>query len=230
MYIIVAIYPNDKPSDNARTQTTYYNTLQERSSSSMDWNNVNTATLYVLGQGTNFKEFGEYGTYNADTKTWSDTKVTPNHAISRILTSYTTNDGTQTLTSGTYVDYILVVNYAGDESGKFKVEAVVPEGMEPVYVRYFWIPNGLRSGNNAPAMPEISSDELGTGNWTDIGLKNTAIDNATYQGSAYAYYDSESRRIIFMADNLQKGTPGQIDTNDLQVQVVMRVTNSDNII
>ena len=79
-------------------------------------------------------------------------------------------------------------------------------------------------------MPEISSDELGTGNWTDIGLKNTAIDNATYQGSAYAYYDSESRRIIFMADNLQKGTPGQIDTNDLQVQVVMRVTNPDNII
>jgi hypothetical protein len=143
MYIIVAIYPNDKPSDNARTQTTYYNTLQERSSSSMDWNNVNTATLYVLGQGTNFKEFGEYGTYNADTKTWSDTKVTPNHAISRILTSYTTNDGTQTLTSGTYVDYILVINYAGDESGKFKVEDVVPEGMEPVYVRYFWIPNGL---------------------------------------------------------------------------------------
>ena len=78
-------------------------------------------------------------------------------------------------------------------------------------------------------MPEISSDELGTGNWTDIGLKNTAIDNATYQGSAYAYYDSESRRIIFMADNLQKGTAGQIDTKDLQVQVVMRVTNSDNI-
>ncbi|WP_108774635.1 hypothetical protein [Lactimicrobium massiliense] len=230
MYIIVAIYPNDKPSDNARTQTTYYNTLQERSNSNMGWNDVNTATLYVLGQGTNFKEFGEYGTYNADTKKWSDTQIAPNHAISRILTSYNTNEGTQTLTSGTYVDYILVVNYAGDESGKFKVEAVVPEGMEPVYVRYFWIPNGLRSGNNAPAMPEISSDELGTGNWTDIGLKNTAIDNATYQGSAYAYYDSESRRIIFMADNLQKGTPGQIDTNDLQVQVVMRVTNSDNII
>ena len=229
MYIIVAIYPNNKPSDNARTQTTYYNTLQERSSSSMDWNNVNTATLYVLGQGTNFKEFGEYGTYNADTKKWSDTQVAKDHDINRILTSYNTNEGTQTLTSGTYVDYILVVNYAGDESGKFKVEDVVPEGMEPVYVRYFWIPNGLRIGNNAPAMPEISSDELGTGNWTDIGLKNTAIDKANYQASAYAYYDSATRKIIFMADNLQKGTAGQIDTKDLQVQVVMRVTNSDNI-
>lgn len=230
MYIILVTYPNSKPSDDARKQTTYINKLQERSNSKLGWNDINSATLYVLGQGTNFKEFGEYGTYNAATKTWSDTKVAPNHAISRILTSYTTNDGTQTLTSGTYVDYILAINYAGDESGKFKVEDVVPEGMEPVYVRYFWIPNGLRSGNNAPAMPEISSDELGTGNWTDIGLKNTAIDNATYQGSAYAYYDSESRRIIFMADNLQKGTPGQIDTNDLQVQVVMRVTNPDNII
>lgn len=86
MYIIVAIYPNDKPSDNARKQTTYYNTLQERSNSNMGWNDVNTATLYVLGQGTNFKEFGEYGTYNADTNTWSDTEVAENHGIRRILT------------------------------------------------------------------------------------------------------------------------------------------------
>lgn len=232
MYIILATYPNSKPSDvDARKQTAYINQLQEKSNSTIsNWNDVNTATLYVLGQGTNFKEFGEYGTYNADTKTWSDTKVADkNHKIERILPSYNTNEGAQTLTSGTYVDYILAINYAGDESGKFKVEDVVPEGMEPVYVRYFWIPNGLRSGNNAPAMPEISSDELGTGNWTDIGLKNTAIDNARFQRSAYAYYDSESRRIVFMADNLQKGTPGQIDTKDLQVQVVMRVTNSDNI-
>ncbi|MEE8808324.1 MAG: prealbumin-like fold domain-containing protein [Lactimicrobium sp.] len=231
MYIIVAIYPNNKPSDNARTQTTYYNILQERSNSTLGWNDVNTATLYVLGQGTNFKEFGEYGTYNADTKTWSDTQVAPNHAIDRILTSYNTNEGTQTLTSGTYVDYILAINYAGDESGKFKVEDVVPEGMEPVYVRYFWIPDGLRSATNAPTMPEISTDDLGTGNWTDIGVKNTTIDgkNVNFQGSAYAYYDSESRKIVFMADNLQKGTPGQIDKKDLQVQVVMRVTNSDNI-
>lgn len=231
MYIILATYPNKKPDANARKQTAYINQLQEKSNSTIsNWNDVNTATLYVLGQGTNFKEFGEYGTYNADTNTWSDTQVADkNHDIRRILTPYNTNEGAQTLTSGTYVDYILAINYAGDESGKFKVEDVVPEGMEPVYVRYFWIPNGLRNAANAPAMPEISSDELGTGNWTDIGLKNTEIDNATYQGSAYAYYDSESRRIIFMADNLQKGAAGQVDTKDLQVQVVMRVTNSDNI-
>lgn len=231
MYIILATYPNKKPDANARKQTAYINQLQEKSNSTIsNWNDVNTATLYVLGQGTNFKEFGEYGTYNADTNTWSDTQVADkNHEIKRILTPYNTNEGAQTLTSGTYVDYILAINYAGDESGKFKVEDVVPEGMEPVYVRYFWIPDGLRSAANAPTMPEISSDELGTGSWTDIGLKNTEIDNATYQGSAYAYYDSESRKIVFMADNLQKGTPGQIDKKDLQVQVVMRVTNSDNI-
>ncbi|MGN0363845.1 MAG: prealbumin-like fold domain-containing protein [Bilifractor sp.] len=229
MYIVLLTEPSNKPSTDARTQTTFNNALQERSNSTMKYNKVNTATIYTLGQGTNFKEFGEYGTYDAATGNWSDREVAKYHNINRILKTYSNSNGAQTLSSGTYVDYILVVNYAGDESGTFKVEDVVPDGMEPVYVRYFWIPEGIRSNENAPTMPALDSKALGSGDWTDIGLKDTAIDNINYKNSAYAYYDASSRRIVFQAGNLKKGTIGQIDKKDLQVQIVMRVTDSSTI-
>ncbi len=230
MYVVLMTEPSAKPNSDARTQTVFNNSLQERSNSSMTHNTVNTATIYSLGQGTNFKEFGEYGTYNASTKTWSDVLTKDqNHRISRILTSYTTASGQETLESGTYVDYLLAVNYAGDESGTLKVEDVVPDGMEPVYVRYFWIPQGLRSAANTPTMPELDSGTLGAGSWSDIGVKNTAIDNGGYTGTASAYYDKSGGKIIFHVGNLQKGTAGQIDQKDLQIQIVMRVTDPETI-
>jgi hypothetical protein len=230
MYIVLMTEPSSKPSSDARTQTTFNNALEERSNSSMTYNSVNTATIYLLGQGTNFKEFGEYGTYDASTNTWSDVlNSDSNHPISRILPSYTMANGKETLSSGTYVDYTLVVNYAGDESGTLKVEDVVPDGMEPVYVRYFWIPEGLRSEANAPTMPELDSDTLGSGSWSDIGVKNTAIYNGTYAGTACAYYDKSNGKVVFQVGNLEKGTAGQVDQKDLQVQVVMRVTDPETI-
>lgn len=226
MYIILMTVPN-KPWD-VRTQKIFNNKLQEHSSADNKWQDVNTASLTALGSGTNFKEVGEYGSYDSTTGSWTydTTKYSSNNPAKKILSSYDFGSGTESLQSGTYIDYRLIVNYAGDESGSFRVEDVVPDGMEPVYVRYFWIPKEIRNSDNAPTMPAI--ENLPAGEWTDIGLKTASLDNASgTKYSAFAYYDKASHRIIYDVGNLKKGS---LDKQDLQVQIVMRVTDAETLL
>ncbi len=218
-----------------RKLKTYNNYLQERSNSSMDFNNVNTASFSALGEGTNFKEVGELGTYVAGNSgapgTWSNVTSFPeknsNNPSIKIINPYDTGSGTVSLSSGTYIDYRLVVNYAGDEEGTFRVEDLVPEGMEPVYVRYFWISKEMiDSPDLAPIMPEITN--LPKGDWSEIGLKNTRIDGRyPVEKSAYAYYDKNQHKVLYEVSNLHKGDG---DKRNLQVQIVMRVTDKNALI
>lgn len=225
LYIILTTAPN--ASWGARDITSFQNQLFERSSSSQGWMPANTDTLSVLGEGTNFKELGSYGAYDSTTKTWSyvpQTMITNNNPKVKILTSYQSGGSTVSLPSGTYAEYRLVVNYGGDEQGSFRVEDIVPNGMEPVYIRCFWIPNNTMRTDptQTPTMPEIT--DLG-GDWTDIGQKNTKIDGKfDYKFDAYAYYSAENHKILFDVGNLHKGTKDQAD---IQVQVVMRVTDPE---
>lgn len=225
LYIILTTAPN--ASWGARKIESFQNQLYEGSSSSQRWMLANTDTLSVLGEGTNFKELGSYGAYDSTTKTWSyvpQTMITNNNPKVKILTSYQSGGSTVSLPSGTYAEYRLVVNYGGNEQGSFRVEDIVPGGMEPVYIRCFWIPdNTMRTDpTQTPTMPEIT--DLG-GDWTDIGQKNTKIDGKDdYRFDAYAYYSAESHKILFDVGNLHKGT---MDQADIQVQVVMRVTDPE---
>jgi len=226
LYIILTTAPN--ASWGARDITSFQNELYERSSSSQSWMLANTDTLSVLGEGTNFKELGSYGAYDNTTGTWSyvpQTMITSgNNPKDKILTSYQSGGSTVSLSSGTYAEYRLVVNYGGDEQGSFRVEDVVPDGMEPVYIRCFWIPNNTMRTDptQTPTMPEIT--DLG-GDWTDIGQKNTKIDGRIdYRFDAYAYYSAKNHQILFDVGNLHKGTK---DSADIQVQVVMRVTDPE---
>lgn len=225
LYIILTTAPN--ASWGARDIASFQNQLFERSSSSQGWMPANTDTLSVLGEGTNFKELGSYGAYDSTTKTWSyvpQTMITNNNPKVKILTSYQSGGSTVSLPSGTYAEYRLVVNYGGDEQGSFRVEDIVPDGMEPVYIRCFWIPNNTMRTDltQTPTMPEIT--DLG-GDWTDIGQKNTKIDGKfDYKFDAYAYYSAEKHKILFDVGNLHKGTKDQAD---IQVQVVMRVTDPE---
>ena len=225
MYIILMTMPNSKW--DGRTIKNFNNSLQERSSQSNTWQDVNTASLSALGVGTNFKEVGEYGNYDSASQSWNSYKeiMQGNNPANKILKSYTLGSGAESLKSGTYIDYRLLVNYAGDEAGSFRVEDVVPEGMEPVYVRYFWTPGNIRTLEKAPTVPEI--EDLPSGDWKDIGLKNAPLDNAPdTRYNAYAYYDKSAHRILYDVGNLEKGSK---DTQDLQVQIVMRVTDPETL-
>ncbi|MGN1388162.1 MAG: hypothetical protein ACI4WR_00780, partial [Bulleidia sp.] len=176
LYIIVRTEPATGAfnTSKARPTATFSNSLSMRNSSNESYTSVNSASLYIARDGTNFKEVGEFGNYDADSKTWPDvTQVSSeNDPSAKILSSWTAADGsTHSLSSGTYIDYRLVVNYAGNEEGTLRLEDVVPEGMEPVYVRYFWMSRNFWASDvaNKPSVqPEIIPiTDLGD-NWVDI--------------------------------------------------------------
>lgn len=237
MYIILMTSPGANVKLTQRDHPIFSNTLWERSNRNISYNKVNEANLMALGEGTNFKEVGEFGNYVAgdpgSKSIWSDVKQISdgNDPSIKIINPYNTGDGLVSLSSGTYIDYRLVVNYAGDEEGTFRVEDLVPNGMEPVYVRYFFLNRDLiyTTPELAPTMPEITN--LPGGDWADIGLKNTLTDGRyKTQKTAFAYYDKNQNKIIYDVSNLHKGAFGTVDTRDLQVQIVMRVTDKNALI
>lgn len=234
LYIIVRSEPKKgvfAQSRDPRHTVTFSNSLSMRNSSSAAYTSVNTATMKVAENGSNFKEVADYGSYSAATKSWSNvTQVMGgNDPANRILTSWTTADGTASLVSGTYIDYRLIVNYAGNEEGTLRVEDLVPTGMEPVYVRYFWT-NPKQNADTRPEMSPISS--LPDGNWKEIGVKNGALNGGAsgITKSAYAYYDASTGKVIFDVTNLHRDLTGAVDTMDIQVQIVMRVTDPDALL
>ena len=246
LYIIVRTEPkaNVFPS-GTRSTATFTNALSMRNSTNESYTPVNSADLYIAKNGTNFKEFGEWGTYTASSDgtsgEWSNVPEesikSGNNPANKILSSWTAADGsTKHLSSGTYIDYRLVVNYAGDEEGMLRLEDVVPKGMEPVYVRYFWTSKYFWSDHKGDTsiQPEIVPiTDLGD-NWSDIGVKNAALDggagnpsNGNLSKSAYGYYDSASRKILIDVSNLTRDTNNKVSTRDIQVQIVMRITDPE---
>lgn len=238
LYIVLASAPT-VTWDN-RTIMTFQNDLFS-SDGSKDELRINPATISSLRQGSNFKEFGESGTY--DGNTWSNVLQQTekgNEPGNKILTAYTTGSAEQNLQPGTYIDYRLVVNYAGDMEGTYQVEDLLPAGTEAVYVRDFWIPNGDPNNsynirNNDSLRPK--TDELIlSDDWIDIGLKNAPFDgaknstNSYDRDSVYAYYNKTENKIKIEVFNLHKNKEGLADNNsadkrDIQLQVVLCVTD-----
>ncbi|MSS58240.1 Cna B-type domain-containing protein [Erysipelotrichaceae bacterium Oil+RF-744-GAM-WT-6] len=243
LYIIVRTEPNANAfsTTQARPAATFINSLSMRNSSNESFTSVNSASMKIAQDGTNFKEVGEFGNYDASSKTWSGvTQVSGgNKPSDKILLSWATADGsTQYLSSGTYVDYRLVVNYAGNEEGTLRLEDVVPEGMEPVYVRYFWTAKYFWSTkkDDPSLQPEIAPITNLGDNWVDIGVKNAALDGnagaataGNLRKSAYGYYDSSTRTIKIEVSNLSRDTDSEdsVGTRDIQIQIVMRVTDPE---
>ena len=238
LYIIVRSEPKANVfanSSDARHTVTFSNSLSMRNSSNAQFTTVNQDSMKVTEKGTNLKEVADYGSYSKSTNgtgTWTNVNqvMSGNAPGDRILSTWATADGkTSELTSGTYVDYRLIVNYAGNEEGTLRVEDVVPAGMEPVYVRYFWT-NPNQSADTRPEMSPISS--LPDGNWKEIGVKNGALNGGAsgITKSAYAYYDASTGKVIFDVTNLHRDLTGAVDTMDIQVQIVMRVTDPDALL
>lgn len=246
LYIVLATAPEVTGTNkdgsakwNPRTISTFKNQLFSENGSSKAL--ISEDTISSLRQGSNFKEFGESGTY--DGNTWSNVLQQTdkgNEPGKKILTAYTTGSAEQKLQPGTYIDYRLVVNYAGDMEGTYQVEDSLPAGTEAVYVRDFWIPNGNATNpnnirNNDSLRPK--TDELVlSDDWIDIGLKNAPFDGATNstndydKDSVYAYYNKSDNKIKIEISNLHKNSDEVAETDiadkrDIQLRVVLRVTD-----
>lgn len=198
------------------------NKLLVKESGLNEFVDTDSATLSTISGGTNFKE-----ARSAAVRDESGSWTVKNGQLSHFLRDRISEPGL-------YTEWRVKVNYASDEKGRVQVTDHIPEGMEPVYVRFFWIETGSSYGTIAdpPTMPEL---DLGSG-WTEIGLKNAPMDGgaASYRMDATAYYNSQTRELRFDVANLKNkaaeagvNAEAALDHYSLEVQIVTRVTDTE---
>ena len=212
IYIILRTEPSGAL--NGRDARTYTNSLSMKDSSADSFVKINEATLRATGAGTNFKETA--GVFNYDGNTWE--KVSSSGALRQLVQKQITEPGT-------YIEWRIKINYAGDLEGKVHVEDILPEGLEPAYVRYFWISSEIF--DDAPTMPAITALDSNVA-WTKLTYTGWIDGNnkGNQERTAIAYYNSSTRMLAFDVANLQKG--GSVaDRRSLEVQVVTKVTDSE---
>lgn len=211
LYLIVSSSPNISSGTNKRDVYTAENQLRiQEAGTSTFGDEVKRANLVIARGGTDFKEMNRVLQRDTDGN-WTSGNS------SSIVTSEITE-------GGVYIDWRIKVNYLSDLSGLVHVTDQLPEGIEPVYVRYFWINSSLV--NNRPTMPTINDYENNS-EWKEIGLTNTAMDGSMsgYTDTAHAYYNKSTRQIRFDVDKLTSGTG--TDTHSLEVQIVTKVTDAE---
>ena len=202
--------------NGTRAWRNYYNDLWFRESSTSEFMKVNRTVLRGASAGTNFKEMAGVYEYSGG----SDWKVISNEKgnISQLLQDEITEPGT-------YVEWRIKINYAGDLEGTVHVEDQIPEGLTPVYARYFWIAKELF--DNPPVVPEIG-EYKNDQNWEK--LETTALidgnDRGNVERTCISYFNSETGQLQFRVENLRKGGESA-DQRSLEIQVLTRVSDPE---
>lgn len=226
IYMIVRTTPTggswNGNNSSPRDQKIFQNKIDVASAGSDAWQTKSTATLSAIRGGTNFKTLGSI-LRKSNTGQWAKYTGGSNWSTNasgdkenKIIQSYADNPGI-------YIDWRVKVNYAGDMNGTYDVTDTLPTGLDPLYVRYFWIDSHLY--NNPPHSVRIPSLEKNP-EWTEIGLKNTPMDGSARSKSMdmIAYYNASTHEIKFRIANLQNGTTK--DANSFEAQVFTQITDA----
>ena len=215
MVLRTSLHWNRKPRESAP----YYNELWFKDLGADRFTKINEAVYLTGGAGANFKELA--GVYEYDGASWSDRQCYNGNSHTKLVKEKITSPGT-------YVDWRIKINFAGELEGSVQVEDLIPEGLAPVYVRYFWIPPEIFS--NPPQVPAIPELE-GNAAWTRMELTGR-IDGSETGGvnrTCISYFNSDTRQLRFCVDNLQKGG-SKGDQRSLEIQVVTRLSDPDMLL
>lgn len=214
LYIVLQTAPASAM--GTRDCRTFVNSLEVKDSNASEFVKANEADIRAVGAGTNFKEL--VGVYEYDGSAWKNIQQYWGNSYAKLITS-------EIKEPGTYVEWRIKINYAGDLEGTVHVEDLIPEGMDPVYARYFWIsPDIYYNAPEVPEIPELEEDaswmRMEITNWIDGNQKGPK------QRTCIAYYNAETRQLRFDVTNLQKGGSSQ-DKRSLEIQIVTKVSDSE---
>lgn len=197
----------------------------------------NTASLAVSGHDSLFKESVGVTEYNAASKTW--TQISGKRGASHLATNRITE-------SGTYVEWIVHVNWRAVLAGEAEITENLPDGMNLQYVRIIGAAEHYLTGDNMPGtntMPELEASE----DWvsdtvtTDSVYKinrwedwqgNQPLDYQKTASCTY-YYNASLNQAKWTVNNLYMIPVTDTDVNKyyckgtVDFQVVCRITDPD---
>lgn len=248
MYIVIAT--DTQGNFDQKTVETFSNRAVALNSNNEVIKDAN-GTLTTSGGGNNFKSAGTVFVQNQSS---GELKSIPDVGnVSTIAKDSSTNLIKNTSTKGgLFVEWRLMFNYEGDTNGTIHVSDTLPEGLDPVYARYFWLEANknaygdlIYDENSLPQMPAIA-EYATSDDWVDIGLKGVKLNSTTTNAAPdmHAYYNKKTREIRFDITGLQKrkGTnltawntkdssgatdEGAADKKSVEVQLLTKVTDPD---
>ena len=194
LYIFIKTAPAFLPPHFFGNTLYYYNFLRT-SDNGQNWTERGRADD-ILYEGTNlWKKVGAVFKFNGES-----IQETTSGSVGTILTQ-------ELGQPGMFVSWEITVNYAGELSGRYRLEDTIPDGMELAYLRV--LSRGSRAQNTT--VPRL----------TDLGADYT--EHMTTANSVTAYYYTDGNSLVWDVDNLVAGRV--VNNCAVTFQIVCRVTD-----
>ena len=175
--------------------TLYYYNFLRTSDDGQNWTDRGNA-YDILYEGTNlWKKVGAVFKFNGES-----IQETTSGSVGTILTQ-------ELGQPGMFVSWEITVNYAGELSGRYRLEDTIPDGMELAYLRV--LSRGSQAQNTT--VPRL----------TDLGADYT--EHMTTANSVTAYYYTDGNSLVWDVDNLVAGRV--VNNCAVTFQIVCRVTD-----
>ena len=195
LYIIIKTAPAFLPPHPWFGSPLYYYNYLRTSDDGQNWNERGRAQD-ILYEGTNlWKKVGAVFKFNGES-----IQETTSGSVGTILTQ-------ELGQPGMFVSWEITVNYAGELSGRYRLEDTIPDGMELAYLRV--LSRGSQAQNTT--VPRL----------TDLGADYT--EHMTTANSVTAYYYTDGNSLIWDVDNLVAGRV--VNNCAVTFQIVCRVTD-----
>ncbi len=206
LYIVVRTSPTYKP-EKGWNSGRYKNGAASKNSgsSASEWAPANNSEFILKTATPVYKE--GIKAYRYDGSQWLNLEGEDSAHLEHLIGSHVA------LKSGTYVEWIINVNYDGSMEGLAEISDIIPENLTPAFVGQHWLGNGI-SGDQSmhptyPIIPELEADR----NWTKM-------ETATIP----AYYNPTTRELRFCVDNLQKESdPLAVNSKTVNIQLFCKV-------
>lgn len=194
LYIFIKTAPAFLPPHFFGNTLYYYNFLRT-SDNGQNWTERGRAQD-ILYEGTNlWKKVGAVFKFNGES-----IQETTSGSVGTILTQ-------ELGQPGMFVSWEITVNYAGELSGRYRLEDTIPDGMELAYLRV--LSRGSQAQNTT--VPRL----------TDLGADYT--EHMTTANSVTAYYYTDGNSLVWDVDNLVAGRV--VNNCAVTFQIVCRVTD-----
>lgn len=195
LYIFIKTAPAFLPPHPFFGSPLYYRNYLKTSDDGQNWTERGRAED-ILYEGTNlWKKVGAVFKFNGES-----IQETTSGSVGTILTQ-------ELGQPGMFVSWEITVNYAGELSGRYRLEDTIPDGMELAYLRV--LSRGSRAQNTT--VPRL----------TDLGADYT--EHMTTANSVTAYYYTDGNSLVWDVDNLVAGRV--VNNCAVTFQIVCRVTD-----
>ena len=195
LYIFIKTAPAFLPPHPFFGNPLYYRNFLRTSDDGQNWTERGRADD-ILYEGTNlWKKVGAVFKFNGES-----IQETTSGSVGTILTQ-------ELGQPGMFVSWEITVNYAGELSGRYRLEDTIPDGMELAYLRV--LSRGSQAQNTT--VPRL----------TDLGADYT--EHMTTANSVTAYYYTDGNSLVWDVDNLVAGRV--VNNCAVTFQIVCRVTD-----